>query len=516
MIGIILPPIPINAHYACIIQLYIKVSEDSSSQRPSDNTTESDLSFPEDVDSGSSGMELLDPHLPVLSKYWLAALKDKAYLFLPAEFANQLPPTGGMFYSVNIMDDVKQYYQSNWSSLLHAASIWLEKRGFKETKELQTGTSSLSLPKPLLPSASNSTPPALKPDPKMDNFHLILGLAVQSLCSSDTLDHPHLLSNCLKALKWILYSSVARDVLSSDARFSIEILSTLHRLLLTTRTLSAHIMALQVSEAVGGILQEASTVNLSITKSLNSDTTSGRSSPNSPLKDSDDKVLVLLENDLEPGKSCSYALLKVAACCLLRLVPSLKVSGSSTGGSLLSSDVNQLPKEEELVIILHSLKILVMASGLCAPEASVSILPSVLHLLLNTLGYISKLPTQTSNLVPSLSPTALQSLNKLCSSLSLSHDQAGPQLMEILQSGLFSILGGNVKTEQSDTKVEGTDLVDMSDETRLIVTAVFLHTSSSSSAICPPSSNLFEGCVSLFRHCLHSSDSKVCAIGSLC
>ena len=43
-------------------------------------------------------LELVEPELKSLSKYWLGALKDHALLALPSEFGSQLPPQGGMFY----------------------------------------------------------------------------------------------------------------------------------------------------------------------------------------------------------------------------------------------------------------------------------------------------------------------------------------------------------------------------------------------------------------------------------
>lgn len=40
---------------------------------------------------------LVQPELPILSRLWLAALKDYALLTLPSEFASQLPSEGKVF-----------------------------------------------------------------------------------------------------------------------------------------------------------------------------------------------------------------------------------------------------------------------------------------------------------------------------------------------------------------------------------------------------------------------------------
>lgn len=63
------------------------------SPSPASGGDEDDFSEP----SGSL-LELVEPELKSLSKYWLGALKDHALLALPAEYSSQLPPQGGMFY----------------------------------------------------------------------------------------------------------------------------------------------------------------------------------------------------------------------------------------------------------------------------------------------------------------------------------------------------------------------------------------------------------------------------------
>ena len=65
---------------------------------PSSNSDEDDLSEP-----AGSLLELVEPELKSLSKYWLGALKDHALLALPGEYASQLPPQGGMFYRCAIL-----------------------------------------------------------------------------------------------------------------------------------------------------------------------------------------------------------------------------------------------------------------------------------------------------------------------------------------------------------------------------------------------------------------------------
>ena len=247
------------------MQLYIKVSEDLKQQTGSDTVTFSD----EDTDSSQAGaMELLDPHLPRLSQYWLAAVKDHAYLSLPPQFSSQLPPSGGTFYNNDVMDCVKPYYQDNWPSLLHAAAIWLASGGFDTLeKSASTGTLSSLPPPQLVPSGAQMLPPPAIPplggtsglvpgtDARRDYFHLILGLSVQALCTPATLDEPQTVTHCLRAVKRLFKAAFSRGLLSSDSQLSIEVLSVMHRLLLTCQSKAMHTVALEVASFIGEALK---------------------------------------------------------------------------------------------------------------------------------------------------------------------------------------------------------------------------------------------------------------------
>ena len=500
-----------------LLQLYIKVSEDSS---PSSSSLSYGTGFSllEEVDSHapSRGVsELFDPHLSSLSYYWLAALNDKARLFLPVNLRSQLPLSkGGLFYSAAIMDDVRQYYEANWSSLLLAAAIWLQDRGFSEEEEggskgNKSGNNSASLLMPLLPGSTSSSlsPPSLSTpatasDSRLDKFHLVLGLAVQSLCMPATLDQLDVLSNCLRAVRKLLCSEVAQELLASDHRVGVELLSVVHRLLLTSTSLSIHIMSLQVAIIVEGILQQVA---------LKTPSTS--SSPDPSGLEAPKNVPMGLETSIQPGESCAYALLQVVACCLLRLVPSLHLAGDGPRSHRTSASgcSEGPPKDEELLVILHAVKILGLVCGVCGPEGIVSVLPPILHMLLSTLAYMCILRhtcTPTPGLVANLISIGLHSLGLICAALPMSHDLLRPQLCTVLQSTLFSILGKNVLQAGSGSRGEEEEaLIGMDEGTRMVVVTVMLLKTPHD--VCPAPSNLFNGCVSLFQKCLHSKDSKV-------
>lgn len=454
-------------------QLYIKVTED----------------ILEESDPQVSAMELLNPHLSSLSQYWLAALKDYAYLSLPPEFNSQLPSSGGTFYSLDVMDIVRPYYEVNWSSLLHAAAIWLKMKGLDAKKE----RSSSSISKPLLTGNKKGAGLfASLGDVRLDDFHLALGLAVQSLCVSATLDQPLTIANCLNALKILVSSDFATQVLTTDDQLPIELLSVLHRVLLTCQTKSMHVIALKIAHLIGNALMQSS-------KTIPTELSDGQvPAAKDKTKDS--------ESVPEWSNSCGYALLKVSACCLLRLIPGLKSSDSST---TRPTATDALAKDDFTVISL-AVSLLVTSLSLCPGEDVVTILPSVLHMLLHTLQYTSRIPLSTDSVNPTA--TGLQALRQLCSSLQLTDEHSGMKLLEIVRSALASILETESRGHSTVMTSSVMTYPGMDQETRLLAVAVLLLMPTSPVELIPPKSDLFQSCVNLLTKSLACSDMKVCSV----
>ncbi len=76
-------------------QVYIVAMKQQNSQKASQQSSNAD------DDTGEIQeplISLVSLHIQGLSHYWLGAIKDYGYLSLPAEYASQLPPGGGMFY----------------------------------------------------------------------------------------------------------------------------------------------------------------------------------------------------------------------------------------------------------------------------------------------------------------------------------------------------------------------------------------------------------------------------------
>ena len=427
-------------------------------------------------------MALLDPHLPHLSHYWLAALLDHAHLALPPEFSRQLPSSGGTFYSNNVAESVKPYFEHNWPSLLHAAAIWLQTTGLKadsSQEEAISVTVQPLMPTPLLsaPGSSLSRSSPLLTDPKRDRFYLVLGLAVQTLCTPATLDAPITLLHCLKALCRLLEAEYALTEIKSDPKLATEILHLLHRLLLTCQSHDLHVIVMQTAVLVGSALQEGAVT----------DGGSGRRErENMKLEDYE--------------RTPMFALLEVSVCCLLRLVPDLN-PGDRDSSSAMPSRPNGRVTSEEMTVASHAASLLPMAVSLCTVEETVDALPTVLHILLHTVKFASL----NQPLSASLLSSCVRSLQQLTSQLALAHSVHGQTLSLTVRSMLTSLVGGP-GTAASQTDVSG-DLSQTEGEVKLLVVAVLLR--APSPTVCPPGSHIFEAVVQLFKDSLFSPTEKV-------
>ncbi|XP_069035909.1 HEAT repeat-containing protein 5B isoform X2 [Lepisosteus oculatus] len=189
-----------------------------------------------DVLSPDSLITLVQPELPALSRLWLAALRDYALLTLPAEFASQLPPDGGAFYTPETIDTARLHYRNSWAPILHAVALWLNSTGFSagDTTDDTPPNSARGPAATVFSSASGTSPATKKPEDLVkDRMHLLLGVSIEFLCfprPEEPIEH---VMSCLQALCTLLDSSQARTHIAEDQMLGVELLNVLHRLLLT-------------------------------------------------------------------------------------------------------------------------------------------------------------------------------------------------------------------------------------------------------------------------------------------
>uniref|UniRef100_A0AC11AND4 HEAT repeat containing 5B n=1 Tax=Ovis aries TaxID=9940 RepID=A0AC11AND4_SHEEP len=248
-----------------VVAMNIKKEAESKPKRAIKNTDDDD-----DDDSTidelppDSLITLVQPELPILSRLWLAALKDYALLTLPAEFASQLPPDGGAFYTPETIDTARLHYRNSWAPILHAVALWLNSTGFTCSESAEAAAIS-ALQKRSIPvnlsQASGATPSAKSlAEINKDRMHLILGVSIQFLCSPRPEEPVEHVTACLQALHTLLDSPYARIHIAEDQLIGVELLSVLHRLLLTWNPPSVQLLVTgvvqQIVRAAQDYLQE--------------------------------------------------------------------------------------------------------------------------------------------------------------------------------------------------------------------------------------------------------------------
>uniref|UniRef100_A0A6Q2Y0Y9 HEAT repeat-containing protein 5A n=1 Tax=Esox lucius TaxID=8010 RepID=A0A6Q2Y0Y9_ESOLU len=315
---------------------------------------------------GPGLLKLVQTDLAALSRLWLAALQDYAVLTLPQDYSWQLPAAGGTFYTAETVEQARPHYYSSWAPILHATALWFSSTGF-----IMADDGPANLSRPVTPTSMGQSASLASKSPEdvsADRLHLILGISVEFLCSPHSHDQMENISSCLRALQALLQVPWPRSKVGNDQVLSVELLSVLHRLLVTREAMAVQLAVLEVVRQVVSAAQEhVREKRHTEEKETVPEFGEGRDT-----------------GGLVPGRSLVFGALELCLCVLVRKLPQLspKLAGSPGGGqrgstwSLSDSDCR---------LVASALAILSDLPSICSPEGSVSILPTVLYLLMGVL-----------------------------------------------------------------------------------------------------------------------------------
>uniref|UniRef100_UPI00398EFE26 HEAT repeat-containing protein 5B isoform X2 n=1 Tax=Pristiophorus japonicus TaxID=55135 RepID=UPI00398EFE26 len=372
---------------------------------------------------------LVQPELPILSRLWLAALKDYALLTLPAEFASQLPSDGGAFYTPETIDSARLHYRTSWAPILHAVALWLHSIGFTIACEptcppvhsghkSQTGA--------FLGQASGASTKTLQ-EINTDRLHLIFGISIEFLCSprpENPLEH---VTSCLKALHTLLDSPCAIAYIGEDQLLVVELFNVLHRLLLTCGPPSVQ---RQVTMVVQQTIRAAQDHLQGLVKKARDD-------GHVPEEDS---LTALGEGGksggLIPGKSVVFAALELLMFILVRHLPQLNPKVTDSPSHVLSK--TQPLAEESAQLVAVTVSILADLPSLCSPTGSLTVLPTILFLITGVLRETAV--KSAGNHVSHPVSAALQGIKTIITSPLAKADQIHKQWKALVCSSLASIL----------------------------------------------------------------------------
>uniref|UniRef100_A0A8B9KY74 HEAT repeat-containing protein 5B n=1 Tax=Astyanax mexicanus TaxID=7994 RepID=A0A8B9KY74_ASTMX len=423
---------------------------------------------------------LVQPELPSLSRLWLAALRDYALLTLPAEFASQLPPEGGAFYTPETIDTARLHYRNSWAPILHAVALWLSNTDFgaaEGPEEPQTGTTSPAYPQG--PPAPIKNPDELA----KDRMHLLLGISIEFLCFPRPEEPIERVMSCLQALCTLLESPQARNHIAEDQLLAVELLNVLHRLLLTRDPPSVQ---LQVTAVVQETIRSAQD-HLDQRRSSKGVEDGGEKESASVLAEGGDT------GELQPGKSLVFAAMELLVFLLVRHLPQVNTKASDSP-SHLPTKPQPLPEHSNRLVAV-TISILAELPALCSPAGSMTILPTILFLICGVLKETA-LKTPDGS-VPLPVSAALQGIKTIITSPLGRVEKTQQQWTSLVRSSLASVL----EYSQPDESRPNMDEVSL-------LTAITLFLVSTSSELVGVTT-LQKGCMERFRNALNSSDPWV-------
>ncbi|XP_063247079.1 HEAT repeat-containing protein 5B [Prinia subflava] len=472
-----------------VVAMKIKKEAETKPKRVLKSTEEDEDDFGTvDELPPDSLITLVQPELPALSRLWLAALKDYALLTLPAEFATQLPPDGGAFYTPETIDTARLHYRNSWAPILHAVALWLNSTGFnvsESTEETAAAVpNSQKRATSIMLNQTPGTPPTTKslPEINKDRMHLILGVSIQFLCSPRPEEPVEHVTSCLQALHTLLDSPCARIHIAEDQLLGVELLSVLHRLLLTWDPPSVQLL---VTGVVQQIVRAAQDYLQEKRNTLNEDDNEEKENPLALGEGGESGGLV-------PGKSLVFAAMELLMFILVRHMPHLssKVSDSPSHVAAKSH-----LSEESARLVAATVNILSDLPSLCSPAGCMTVLPTILFLITRVLKETAV--KSADNQVPPPVTAALQGIKTIVTLPTVKTDETQKQWTGLIRSTLASIL------EDSQPEASKPILDEVS-----ILTAIALFLWSASTEIIGVQS-LQNGCMNRFRSALNSSDPWV-------
>lgn len=427
--------------------------------------------FGDFVYQGESLLTLVKPELISLSQYWLAALKDHALLSLPAEFASQLPHDGGAFYTNDTMESSRPHYSTSWPPILHAAALWLNADGFRNTLTENDNDNAIN-------NNPNST--------VSNQFHLLFGICMEALCSTRSSEPLESIITCLKALFTLLESNVSKEFIMADKSLAIELCNVLHRSILTRDNHTLQFLCMEVlKQVITGAQQQ---LEASKQEKLRE------------LEDADVNDLDMLgeggdTGDISPENSLVFAVLEVCLCLLVRQLPALSPAPNSIIVNSLRVTQNS---DESGRLIASAITTMENLHKLCSPKGAQSVLPTVLYL---TTGVIKEMASKSANQVNAANNVAVQAALHCLKTLATdkySRDERCDVWHKLLQSALAKVID-LAKTGSDDNNK-------LDDVTMMLAIAVFVLHAPAKVVIAP---NLQYPCINHFRQCLQNDNPSV-------
>ncbi|ESO02529.1 hypothetical protein HELRODRAFT_155831 [Helobdella robusta] len=403
-------------------------------------------------------LSLVEMEIKMLSRHWMAMLRDYALLSLPSEYANQLPAEGGAFYLHDTMDTSRPYYKKSWPPILYAACLWLNQVGF--TNSIKVWSDEAASDELMLLGWT------IKRRFMLIDFICYWSICTEAMCNPTSVQTLETINMCLKSLSVLLDDQWVAERVAADLQLSIELLNVLHRLLLTRDSTECFHLVIDLVRKIVKSHRDSKSATESHWQQENPslDGNSETTKPNENETKTDSKSP---PDEIIPGKSLVFATLEVCLCVLVRHIPSLNPAIPSLSSSTSS---------------LSSAILFFKQTSFGAPTVDLFIwhLKVPLRYLLND---------DTRMMIPSLVATVLRALKEVCTHPTSKHPSVRQHWASLLQSTLYTLLSCSID-----------------DGILILAATIFFIT-------CPPNvvthPEIMEPSMSLFKRAIDSQDKDL-------
>ncbi|CAB3397442.1 unnamed protein product [Caenorhabditis bovis] len=440
-------------------------------------------------------LSLVEPEANSLIVYWLAALNDSALLALPHHYSEQFQNRGGAFFNSHSADACREYYRLSWPPILFASSTWLSKKNFEIPSEIvlteETGT-------------------IWKDEGNVSRFYLLVGIAIESLSNRTRQIEDETIQMSVKSLTCLLTSEWCQMYLMSDIPAAVEILSVLHRVILTRDNAATQILCIECASAIIDAAQLSMRIVSSRDISNGNDISSNRNIPNNLFGGNeggeDGKIVTPKGQKLDNSEisTISYAILELCVCIIFKQMPQVNANHLKTN-SVAALHLRKVGRmsAESMHLVIKSMQILIQVPALCSPQAKITILPVIMYLLVSFIRESARFDeTACGRSTGSLNAVATSSIQSTRAILSQPpNDGTLPQWKSIMRNTFYSVVNLTNDEDGSGNRVS-------LDKSVIMLAAVVFATSASVDVVLGHSDSFNKFIVLLKRH-LHSESVPV-------
>ncbi|CAD6191634.1 unnamed protein product [Caenorhabditis auriculariae] len=398
-------------------EVYVTAVRQEESRRD-DRTDELNDNY-DDGSCRESLLSLVEPELEALIAYWLASLRDAAMLSLPLHFSNQLPTSGGAFFTLQSAEMCREYYRTSWPPILLATATWLGTRNFELPTEISNGV--------------------WVDEGKESRFYLLLGIAVEALSNRTSNLEDVTVQMAVRTITSLVSCEWCQLHLMSEMGIAIEVLNVLHRLILTRDNLTTQALCVECASAIIDAARAAIRA------------TSSRDLENGNVEMNAEKLPASLFSGNETGigppnePTITYTALELCLCTIVRQMPQINATQmkSRSLAPLHLRRLGRLPAESSHLII-RSMQIIVQIPSLCSSSSRIEVLPVVMYLMVGFVRETARIDEHA--VVPLIPPghltavaaSALQAIRTLASAAPA--DATLDDWKMIMRSAFYSLL----------------------------------------------------------------------------